>query len=63
MGLLIALKKMGVVVIGPAGSTAWELIVASTQFSSASDVPGLFQPVEVSEADARIMEPTVAGAS
>jgi uncharacterized LabA/DUF88 family protein len=47
--LVERLQHLGIVVdvIGPAGATAWDLIVASSQYTCADAVPGLIQPAPV----------------
>jgi uncharacterized LabA/DUF88 family protein len=42
----LGISGKAVDVIGPSGATAWELIVASTQFLYADQVDGLIQPAD-----------------
>ena len=45
----ITARGTPVCVIGPNGSTAWELKVAATHFVDARDVPGLLEPIQMEQ--------------
>ena len=46
-------RGMPVWIVGPNGSTAWELVVAATQFVDAKDVPGLLAAAPAKGGEAR----------